>query len=126
MILCTGYRKGSVTSYASRLSARGFIYREGSRSFATAAGFAALPEKPKPSPSGRKLIEHYIQTLPPGEALVLQHLLDAAGHSLTIEALVKRSGRPIGSISSYVSRLRTREILSRDGQFVNFSSEVGL
>lgn len=123
VILCTGYRKGSVTSYASRLQTRGFIRREGSKSFPTDAGLAAVPAAPK-LPTGDKLVEHYQNTLPPGEALVVGQL--HVRRPLSLDQLVKLTGRPVGSVSSYVSRLRTRQIITGKSNAITFNPELGL
>lgn len=128
VILCTGYRRGSVTSYGSLLKSRGLITREGSRSFATARGFEVLPKSFKKLPTGKKLVEHMIDTLPPGEALVLKLLLEEHPTKLTLQDILQRTKRPSGSITSYLSHLRTREVVAKGvpGGFVEFNTELRL
>jgi hypothetical protein len=80
---------------------------------------------PKALPKGRKLAEHYIETLPPGEAMVVSSLLNVGG-PIDTDRLVKLTGRPVGSITSYVSRLRTREIVVGKGHELTLNPEFGL
>jgi hypothetical protein len=123
IVLVTGYRAGSIKSYTNRLSTRALVTRDHGRFFATPEGLTAAPSASLPS--GKKLAEYYLKTLPPGEAQVLRIIFEHYPRQLTLEDITEHSvDLAAGSVKSYVGRLRTREIVERRGEHVLLAAGI--
>lgn len=111
LVLVSGYRKGSCKSYAQRLVTRGLLVRRDNKHSPSPAGAALLP-KIKRLPSGKKLVQHYSDTLPTGEAKVFRVLAAHPKKTFSFVELAEHTGLAAGSIKSYGQRLSTRGVVS--------------
>jgi len=110
LVLHTGYRAGSIRSYTHRLVTRGLARRQKNIFYATGAGDELCPAGQLPT--GKKLLDHYEETLPPGEAFVIRRLRVAKA-PLSVSDLATGGTYTEGSLRSYTHRLCTRGIIKR-------------
>lgn len=105
---------GSFGTYVSRLRTKGLI--EGSDTIRiTAEGLAALGDF-DPLPAGPELQDYWLGRLGKGEAAILCVLLEQWPNELSRQDLGELSGYEAsgGSFGTYLSRLRTKELLDPD------------
>lgn len=113
----TGYKRSTRDAYIQRLSQKEFIQLEANgRILATPDGIGALGNDYRPLPTGQDLIDHYLKTLPEGEAKIFKFLVDestGAGHQrwftrdeISEAVEYKRSTR-----DAYIQRLVSRQIV---------------
>ena len=104
---------GTFDTYLSKARTNGWI--EGSRNLMriTDAGLQALGDY-EPLPTGRDLLNHWLSELPGGAARMLAALADSYPQALTAEELGERANLAAGSgtFDTYLSKLRTLELLS--------------
>lgn len=116
LTVITGYKRSSRDTYLQRLLACGYAAQEGDRIAATHAGIAALPNVP-PLPTGAKLAEHYLSTLPKGESEILWHVVHGHPRVHSRDQLGDLVGYKRSSRDTYIQRLAARGIVhaERDG-----------
>jgi hypothetical protein len=123
LTVLTGYKRSTRDAYLLRLGNRGVLETNGERILATAAGLAELGPGFKPLPTGRKLVEHCRETLPPGEWRFVELLLMHVG-GLTRDQLTELTGYQRSTRDAYLHRLRARELVEIDGSDVTASEHL--
>ncbi len=105
---------GSFGTYISRLRTKGYI--EGSDPIRiTQEGVKALGEF-EPLPMGEELQSYWLSRLGKGERAILEVLLEAWPNEISREELGRAAGYEAsgGSFGTYLSRLRTKELIDSD------------
>lgn len=125
LVLVTGLAAGSIKSYTQRLASKGLVTRGIGVFLATAAAFKLMPER-APLPSGKALVDHYIDTLPGGEDKVFGAIARGSRNPWSRAQLAEVTGLAEGSVKSYTQRLVTRGLVERSGDGVRLHSEFGL
>lgn len=110
LTILTGYKRSSRDAYLQRLKASGLVEQEGDRCFATTAGKKAASDV-EPLPTGRELLQHYIATLPAGEARMLD-VLSSRKTGFSRDELSERTGYKRSSRDAYLQRLGVRELVT--------------
>lgn len=114
--MLTGYsgKGGGFNNALSTLRTNEYINR-GEPMLITDAGLAALGNGWEPLPTGRALLDHWLQQLEKAARLVLEALIDAPGHVLTKEQAASLTGYSPngGGFNNALSRLRTLELIER-------------
>lgn len=125
--LHSGYahKSGSFANNMSSLRTRGFIEGAGQSVSITHAGQTALDSNGgfDPLPSGRALVDWWLNRLPKAQAAMLSALLEAYPRSLTAEQLGEATGYASGSgsFANNRSKLNVAELIhgDRNGLFAN-------
>lgn len=120
-------RSGTFSTYMSRGRQRDWIRDggPGGASTITGAGLEALG-KYEPLPTGRDLLEHWLRELgESGAARILRAVAEAYPEALSLEEVGKRAdlNPRSGTFSTYLSRLRTLELIEGRGM-VRASGEL--
>ncbi len=106
---------GTYSTYVSRARQAGYLVDRGRGERAiTEAGLAALGSF-EPLPTGAELSRYWLREVGGGEARILQVLLDAGrGVEVDSKTIAERAGISAagGTFSTYISRLRTRELIT--------------
>lgn len=121
-------RSGTFSTYMSRGRQAGWIADggKGGASTITEAGLLALGSY-EPLPEGRALFQYYLGELgASGAARILQALMDVAPNTLTAEELGERAdlNPRSGTFSTYLSRLRTLELIESGRGWLRVSEEL--
>lgn len=121
-------RSGTFSTYMSRGRQQGWILDggKGGRSTITDAGVAALGDY-EPLPTGRSLFLYWLSELgESGAARILQSVVDAYPTTLSLEQIGERANlNPrSGTFSTYLSRLRTLELIESGRGWVKASDEL--
>lgn len=105
LTVLTGYKKSTRDAYVLRLRNRGYV--EADTLEPTAAGLAALGKFER-LPTGRALLEHWLDRLPVGEAVILRRVASAPKRVVARDEITeyKKSSR-----DAYILRLRTRQLI---------------
>jgi hypothetical protein len=113
-------KSGSFSTYLARARSSGWIAGSRDHLDITEAGLAALGSF-NPLPTGAGLLNYWLRDLgDSGAARILQVLAHVYPHSLNREMLAERAGMSggSGSFSTYLSRLRSLELIKSDhGEF---------
>lgn len=118
LTVLTGYKRASRNTYLQRLGAAGLVRSEGDRFFATDEGVLELGSDYQQIPqSGPQLVEHVMRTLPPGEAKILQALIDNSS-GLERESLTDLTGYTRASRNTYIQRLGARQLVTVEGSII--------
>lgn len=118
LTVLTGYKRASRNTYLQRLGAAGLVRSEGERFFATQQGIEELGDSYTQLPeSGPELVDHVMKTLPPGEAKILQALLDNP-EGVEREELTNITGYTRASRNTYIQRLGARQLVVVQGSIV--------
>lgn len=117
----TGYKRSTRDAYIQRLQQKGFVQLTKNQVVATQEGIEALGNDYKPLPIGRELVEHYIKTLPAGEAKVLEFLINFAhGRSDDMGAerdlISDQTGFKRSTRDAYIQRLMARQLIAEAGK----------
>jgi hypothetical protein len=120
-------RSGTFSTYMSRARQRGWIRDggPGGASTITDAGVQALGTY-EPLPTGRELLAYWLRELgESGAARILRAVADAYPEALSLEAIGARAdlNPRSGTFSTYLSRLRTLELIEGRGM-VTASKEL--
>lgn len=110
----TSYRATSRREYLRKLLAREYIKRQGEIYFATREGIDILGSDLKSLPTGKELIEFWLNTLPEGERKIFRVLLDAQPNSLTNEEIMEAANYRATSVREYLRKLNARKIVVTD------------
>lgn len=119
--ILTGYKRSTRDAYIQRLSAAGLI-DIGPPIKVTETGLAELPPDFKPLPTGQELREHWISTLPAGEAAVFEAVVSAYPAGLSRDTLTDITEYKRSTRDAYIQRLGTRKLVSLRGRDV-FASQ---
>ncbi len=105
----TGYARSSRDAYLQRLAQRGLVTRD-EPIRATPAGIEALGDF-EPLPRGSALRDHWLKTLPEGEARILRVCIQAWPEPVARETLSDRTGYARSSRDAYVQRLGAKKLV---------------
>jgi uncharacterized protein len=123
---CLSSASGTFSTYLSRGRQAGWIADVGTVRCITAAGLQALGSY-EPLPTGAKLLEHWLGELgQSGAARILRALADAYPRALTNAELgdAAQISPASGTFSTYVSRLRTLELVEGGRGQLKASAEL--
>lgn len=112
----TGYKRSTRDAYIQRLFNKGFILIRDGRISASLEGVAALGTDYKPLPIGQALVDHYLKTLPAGEARVLEFLINFArgrndDMSVSRDLISQQTGFKRSTRDAYIQRLMARQLI---------------
>lgn len=120
-------KSGTFSTYMSRGRQEGWIQDggKGGASTVTPAGLAALGDY-EPLPTGVDLLRYWLGELGGGAARILQAVADAYPETLTLEQIGERVNLNYqsGTFSTYMSRLRTLELIESGRGWVRVSEEL--
>lgn len=121
-----GYKRSGGTwgTYKSRLRQAGLIEQREGKYFASKEGAEACGDVELPPPPGPDLVRWWAAKLP-GTSKVAEALIEAWPHGLSKEDLAERIGMVAsgGSFGTYLSRLASPGLITRDGE-IRLSDEV--
>lgn len=119
LTILTGYKKSSRDTYIKRLAQAGLV-ETGPKITATPAAAAEVGDLPPVPERGPELVAHLMQTLPPGEAKILDALLKAS-HGIERETLTEITGYQKSSRDTYIKRLAARQLIEKEGSVIKAS-----
>jgi hypothetical protein len=110
-------RSGTFSTYLSRGRSEGWIADQGEKRSLTEQGLAALGTY-EPLPEGRELLRYWLHELGGGASRMLAALAEAYPRNLTNEQLGEAAGisHRSGTFSTYLSRMRTLELVEGRGE----------
>lgn len=114
LTVLTTYKRSTRDRYINYLQAKGFVSVSGSTVMATQEGIAALGSEYKPLPTGQALIDHYLSTLPQGEAKILQILIER-GTDVARDELTEATGYQRSTRDRYINYLQVRKLVEATG-----------
>ena len=77
-----------------------------------------------PLPMGRELGEHYVRTLPEGEAKVLRTLLENDGSEMSREQISEATGYQRSTRDKYIYLLCVRQLVNMRGNLIKVSDHL--
>lgn len=116
---------GTFRTYMSKMRQSGWIEESSGKATITPSGMSALGAY-DPLPTGEALLAYWVSELgDSGASRILQALADVHPRTLSQQELSERTGmsRDGGSFRTYLSRLRTLELISR-GAEIRASAEL--
>lgn len=120
-------KSGTFSTYMSRARQEGWIQDggKGGPSTITDAGLAALGAY-EPLPTGDALLQHWLSELGGGASRILAVVAAAYPETLTLEQIGERANisHVSGTFSTYMSRLRTLELIESGRGWVRASEEL--
>jgi hypothetical protein len=114
----TGYKRSSRDTYLQRLRATGAISINGVTITATAAGSAALGSNFTRLPTGSRLREHWLSSLPEGESRILAIVCQAFPRTVTKDKISEATDYKRSSRDTYLQRLKARQLVVVSPGFV--------
>jgi hypothetical protein len=123
LTVLTGYKKSSRDAYILRLKNRGMLEDSGSELVATQEGIDAMPNV-EPLPTGAELREHWLGTLPVGEAAVLSLVIEAYPEAVDRDEITEKTGYKKSSRDAYILRLKAKKLLVASGSDVVASDHL--
>lgn len=122
--LLTQYKTSTRNEYLRNLENLGLTEKSGDRFVMTEKGFSALGDDYEPLPSGAALREHWLNTLPQGEAAILGHIFQAHPNSISRERLSDLTGYAASTRNEYIRKLAARELITFEFGAVAASAEL--
>lgn len=122
LTVVTNYTRSSRNTYLQRLSAAGLIRQEGDRFYDTPEGTHLLGNYEPMPIAGPELVQHVLSTLPAGEGRILRLLIEEG--PLDREGISEKTGYTKSSRNTYIQRLRTRELITVEGNFIRPSDKL--
>jgi DNA polymerase III delta prime subunit len=118
-------RSGTFSTYLSQLRGSGQIETTDGRHQITELGLEALG-KWEPLPEGPALLEYWCGELPAGAAGMLRAVASLYPGSTTAAEIGEIAGlsHKSGTFSTYMSKLRTLELVTKDGPAIRLSEEL--
>lgn len=121
----TAYKRSSRDTYLQKLGARGLIRTDGGTIHATDEGLDALGPDFEPLPTGDELRAHWLTTLPQGERVILEKVIEAYPDPVDRDALSEGTGYRRSSRDTYLQRLAARKLVVSEGRgMVRASDEL--
>ena len=108
--ILTGYKRSTRDAYIQRLAASGLV-DVGPPILVTDDGLAALPPDFKPLPTGAELREHWLATLPAGERVVLEVLIERYPAAVSRDEISARTAYKRSTRDAYIQRLGVRKLV---------------
>lgn len=124
LTLLTQYKRSSRDAYIQRLREKQFIALVGDRLMITNSGMDALGNSFDPLPVGANLQAHLINTLPTGEAKLLELLCNAHPNGMSRDELSEKSSYKRSSRDAYLQRLSVREVIIINGSTIKASDDL--
>jgi len=119
--ILTGYKGTSRRTYLQKLAQAGYIINNYGEYSATSDGIEALGNRFQKLPTGRELLDHWLDKLPEGEKKILQAIVDGAQ---TKEALQEATNYKATSVRTYVQKLGARKIITNEGGNITVASHL--
>lgn len=117
LTVLTGYKRSSRDTFLQRLHAAGLVERQDDgRIAATRAGVKELGPGFRPLPTGRALLEHWLERLPEGERRVLDVVAKAHPRAVERAAIDERTGYKRSSRDTFLQRLGARRLVVSEGR----------
>ena len=118
-------KSGTFSTYLSRAKTNGWIVYDGPKRALTQEG-EALVRGYEPLPSGHALLEHWLNEVGGGAARILRALADAYPRALSNEEIGEAAdiSHASGTFSTYMSRLRTLELIEGGRGATKLSEEL--
>lgn len=107
----TQYARSSRDTYLHRLKIKGYISTDGDKIQITNDGVAILGDDYKPLPTGDALMQHWLNTLPKGEKVLLELIAGEYPNSISREELTNKTGYARSSRDTYLHRMASKEII---------------
>lgn len=122
---CISSKSGTFSTYLSKARTHGWIEGSGDRLLITEGGVAALGQF-EPLPTGSGLLEFWAGELEGGASRMLRALADAYPKAVTAEELGEAAAisHESGTFSTYLSRLRTLELVTGKKDALRASEEL--
>lgn len=121
--ILTGYKRSTRDAYIQRLKQSGYIEFVSGVIRVAAAGVLLLGPWFKPLPTGDALRKHWLDTLPQGEAAVLDVLCKVWPSALSRERISELTGYKRSTRDAYIQRLCVRKLGGlRSGGYVEASA----
>lgn len=113
LTIITGYKRSSRDLYLQRLNQKGYIDNSSDEIKATREAIDFLGGDFTPLPTGEKLREHLLSTLPQGEKNILVVLIEAFenGGGLNRDRISELTGYQRSSRDLYIQRLTARQLV---------------
>jgi uncharacterized protein len=115
----TDYKKSSRNTYVSQLVSDQYIESSGDRLRATPAGVAALGKFER-LPTGRRLVEYYLNRLRGGELECFKSIVAAGANGIEREEVAKDTYKK-SSRNTYISKLVSREAVVTQGSRIRLA-----
>jgi hypothetical protein len=112
LTVLSGYKRSSRDTYLQRLKAAGLVEDNGDRLEATSPGVRELGPHFTTLPTGAALRKHWLSTLPQGERVILQVLVDRYPKVVAREHISEATGYQRSSRDTYLQRLRSRQLIA--------------
>lgn len=112
----TGYKRSSRDAYIARLQAKDLITVQGQFLYPTDAGRSAMNGSFEALPTGRDLIEYWMDRLPEGERSTFAVLVNASGGEVAREQIDHDTGYKRSSRDAYLTRLKARGLVEFSGR----------
>lgn len=106
----TQYAKSSRDAYIHRLKDKGLVTTT-DKIRITEEGIELLGTDYKPLPTGDDLRQHWLNTLPQGEKIMLELICEVYPNSITRETLTEKSQYAKSSRDAYLHRMSNKEII---------------
>lgn len=120
----TSYKRSTRDAYVQRLRDAGLVTVEGLEIATTAATARALPKDWQPLPVGAELREHWLASLPEGEAKMLQHAIDVYPEWVPRESVTAEYAR--STRDAYIQRAEKKMLLKTSKQGFKAADELFL
>lgn len=121
--ILTGYKKTSRRVYLQKLTAAGYVIQQNGNYIATEAGVDSLGASFEPLPTGRELLEHWLQKLPEGEKKILSAFVEVE-NNLTRKDIEELTGYKKTSVRVYVQKLLARKLLKSEGDLLAINDNL--
>lgn len=113
-VLC-GYKQSARDTYISRLVQRDLAIIQPGKVFATEQGIAALPNF-EPLPTGKALVDYWLQRLPLGEKKILEFIIEYYPEPVHRGFISEHVEYKQSARDTYLSRLASKELVVIQGQ----------
>ncbi len=110
--ILTDYKQSSRNAYINRLQKRGAVEIRGRKLFATDLGYELLGPGFQPLPTGQELLDYWMRTLPQGEKVILEVLVNHYPQEIDRDYLSNETDYKQSSRNAYLNRLKARELIT--------------
>lgn len=124
LTLLTGYKRSTRDAFVQRLAAKGLLEAEGDRFALTMEGIGALPRDYVPLPTGQPLRDHWVATLPAGEAAILKLAFACYPLGIDREEIGQLTGYARSSRDAFIQRLAARELVAASRAGITASADL--
>lgn len=107
----TQYTRSSRDAYIHRLKTKGYVTTDAGKIKITPEGVDILGHDYQPLPTGDALMQHWLNTLPKGEKIMLELIAGEYPNSISRDELTNKSGYTRSSRDAYLHRMMNKEII---------------